>query len=183
MTENLYNGILSILTAIDLCLENKLILPALMLIYSSIDIVGSLERKEDEGTKASFTRWVDNYILKAKPLGCTALELYGARCGILHALAAESDLYKDGKVRMVIYAWGTAKSDYLKATSKLLERERDVVVHVLDLTEAFKLGLVNYLIDVNKDPDRVAIMKSKVEKVFGPLSTSVVSDFLKLFEE
>jgi len=143
MIEVFYKGLLPVFKAIDLCMENKLILPALMLIYSSIDIVGSLERKEDESTKASFIRWVDNYMLKAKPLGCTALELYGARCGILHALAAESDLYKDGKVRMVIYAWGTAKSDHLKATSKLLERERDVVVHVSDLTEAFKLGLVN----------------------------------------
>ncbi len=45
--DSFYKNFVSIFTAIDLNLEKKLILPALMLIYSAIDIVGGLERKKE----------------------------------------------------------------------------------------------------------------------------------------
>jgi len=90
--------------AINSCEANKFVLPALMLIYSGIDILASLERRKGEGTKASFTRWVDEYLLKAVSLPCTSLELYAARCGILHTLTPESDLSRKGKAREVGYA-------------------------------------------------------------------------------
>lgn len=142
--QGFYKNFYSIFESIELCIENKYILPALMLTYSAIDIVGGLERKKGEGTKASFIRFVDGYLLKAIPLGCTALELFGARCGILHAAAAESDLYKKGKVRLVVYAWGTGELDKINETTKLLERSDIVAVHVSDLVEAFRNGLADY---------------------------------------
>jgi hypothetical protein len=181
--ENFYKNFVSIFEAIHLCLDNKLILPALMLIYTAIDIVGGLERKKGEGTKASFIRFVDGYLLITKQLECTALELYAARCGILHAAAAESDLYKKGDVRLVIYAWGTAKVEDIKKAGEKIERHDTVAVHISDLIDAFKIGLAHYLEDVYKDPIRVNVVETNAAKVFSHMPNTIVEEFLKLGKE
>ena len=62
-------------------------------------MASSLDRKEGEGTKAAFLRWCDSYLLASKALPCNSLELYGARCGVLHAGSPDSDLSRLGKAR------------------------------------------------------------------------------------
>jgi hypothetical protein len=179
--ESLYQNLIALNKGIELCLANRLILPALMLIYTGIDIVGSLERTKGEGTKASFVRWVDCYMLKAKPLECTALELYAARCGVLHTASAESDLSRSGKVRIVCYAWGSASSKDLQSASTLLGREKDVSIHVSDLFEAFRLGLADYFNELHEDLDRQKVVHEQIIKVFHNSPNNVISDFLDMF--
>jgi hypothetical protein len=65
--KGLYQNMFAVLEAIDDCLENRRHMPALVLLYSAIDAVASLERQPGEGTKAAFTRWVDAHMLKAFP--------------------------------------------------------------------------------------------------------------------
>ena len=108
----------TLFAAIELCLERKLILPALMLIYAIIDVCGSFERQEPEGTKASFGRWVESYMLKAKPMACSGIDVFGARCGILHTMAAESDLSRRKKANRILYVWGNAKVELLDKAGK-----------------------------------------------------------------
>lgn len=169
--------------AIELCIDNKLIMPALVLLYSGIDVVGSLERKPDMGTKASFIQWVDTYMLKAKPLGCSAVDLYGARCGLLHTMAAESDLSRSGKARQVIYAWGSAKSEDLNTAGRLLDRTDDVSVHVNELFDAFKHGLIYYFNEVDADEARRTLILKNAGIWLTELPLSVVSHFLNLHKK
>lgn len=61
--EKLHANLSTLFQAIETCLERRLALPALMLIYSGIDVVAAIERRPDEGTRSSFTRWVDRYML------------------------------------------------------------------------------------------------------------------------
>lgn len=91
--------------AITLCIENGLTIPSLILIYSSIDIAGRLNSEEPtKRVKDSFTKWVDRYMTPEKTLGCTAIELYGARCGVIHTLSSDSKESKKGIIRKVFYA-------------------------------------------------------------------------------
>jgi hypothetical protein len=93
MTEqSLLDNLAGIDESVGLCLEKRRVLPALALLYAGLDIVASLERAPDERPKPAFLRWVNSYMKPDERLGCTAVELYGARCGILHASSAESDL-------------------------------------------------------------------------------------------
>jgi hypothetical protein len=87
-----YENVTEQLNAIEDCLERRRIIACLCLIYSAIDVIASLERRPNESTKAAFVRWVSENMSKARPLPCTPLELYAARCGILHTFAADSDL-------------------------------------------------------------------------------------------
>ena len=68
-----YENVTEQLNTIEDCLELRRIIPCLCLIYSCIDVVASLERRPNEGTKAAFVRWVSENMSKARPLPCTPL--------------------------------------------------------------------------------------------------------------
>jgi hypothetical protein len=171
-------NMLSVLRAIDSCLEQKMILPALMLIYGAIDIVSSLEAPLDAGVRDRFTKWVDTYLLKAKPLSCSALDLYAARCSMLHSLTPDSTLSRQAKARPIIYAWGTANSEKLQAVSDAVNTNDYVAIHVSDLNQAFRLGLAAFYEEVERDPARGTAMNRSLARWFDPLSTEHVDTFL-----
>ena len=100
---------------IETCLEKKLTTSALVLLYSAIDITSWLAADDlNASVRAYFTTWVEKYLLSAIPLGITALELYAARCGLIHTFTPDSRLVEQGKARRIVYAWGTAKSTDLQ---------------------------------------------------------------------
>jgi len=167
----------TLFAAIDSCEANRFILPALMLIYSGIDIVASLERRKGEGTKASFTRWVDKYLLKTVSLPCTSLELYAARCGILHALTPESDLSRKGKARKVLYAWGTGKAPALQEAGKRLGYDYPVI-HLSQLKQAFRKGVDLFLKEASQDRERVKRISEGAGPWFSELSLQMVDTYL-----
>lgn len=178
MTKAFYQHITSLVGAIDNCLKAKEILPALILIHVGIDVVASLERRPEEGTKLAFIRWVDEYLLRARNLPCTALELYGGRCAVLHSLAAESDLSRSGKVRPVIYAWGNASADDLQKTSDALNEPPHVVIHVSELLEGFRMGVGSYLQELEHEPERRVHVRENAGLWMTSISKELVGAFL-----
>lgn len=178
VTNNLNKHLNNLIAAIELCIEKGLILPALMLLYSGIDVIGSLERKPNTGTKLNFIRWVDSYMLKTHSLGCTGIELYGARCGILHTMAAESDLSRCGKAREITYAWGIAKAEDIREAGKLINHPNILSVHVNELLTAFKQGLASYFNEINADPVRRALVLENAGIWLSDLPLSIVSSLL-----
>ena len=178
MTKAFYQNITSLLSAIDDCLKDKQILPALILIYIGIDVVAPLERRPAERTKAAFARWVREYLMRAKKLPCTALELYGARCAVVHSLSAESDLSRGGAVRPVIYAWGNASVDELQEASDAANEAPHVAIHVSELLEGFRMGLESYLHELEHEPDRKARALENAGFWMTAISKELVAAFL-----
>jgi hypothetical protein len=132
-----------------------------------------------ESTQASFTRWAEAYLLAAKPLGCAAIDLYAARCGVLHTFSADSDLYRRGKARRLLYAWGTASTAKLERTADLLGHG-DITVHLSDLADAFRGGVARYLTDVSSDPARRdAVLTAASDVWLAHMPTTVLDDFLE----
>jgi hypothetical protein len=175
---NFLKNITVVLEAADLCLKQRLSLPALILIYSCIDSLGSLERSEKEGTKQSFIRWVDNYLLKAKQLDCTAEELFAARCGVLHALTPDSDLYRQGKVRRIMYASGPAKLESIRRVATIFEHLDVVGIHIDDLRKAVEDGLSQYLRELAEDEIRKKKVEERATKSFGWVPDDVINELL-----
>ncbi len=178
-TNNLIVHLNNLIRAIELCIGNQLIMPALMLLYSGIDVISALERKPGMGTKASFIHWVDSYMLKSKPLGCSSVELYGARCGLLHTASSESDLSRSGKARQLNYAWGNAKSHNLKTAGNLLNHPDILTVHVNELLDAFKTGLISYFREIDESEERRNVVLKNAGIWMTELLLSLVNDFLK----
>lgn len=146
----------SIDDAIGLCLDASQVLPALILLYSAIDAVAALELRTGERTKSAFTRWVEHY-MNLNELGCTALELYSARCGILHGFSGSSDLSQAGKARVIVYAWGSYPVEAVRTRDEPNVRGTSTVaVHVEALRRSFLEGISLWWHDLGQDPDRIA---------------------------
>jgi|LGOV01.1.fsa_nt_gb hypothetical protein len=67
--KNLYINIGQLIAATRMCLKKEQYLPALILIYSGIDIAGWLDSDNpDAKIKDTFISWVDRYVLVSKQL-------------------------------------------------------------------------------------------------------------------
>ena len=83
MKDRIHKNFLEVAHAVGLCLEHDLVNPALILIYSSIDAAAWLwSDSEEKSTRKNFEGWVNEFMLPAAGLECTATDLYGARCGL-----------------------------------------------------------------------------------------------------
>lgn len=145
--ENLFKSYYQLIQAADECVSKHMALPALVLIYTSIDSVGWIASEDpNEQPGHRFKNWVNTWMLKDGELKCSAEELYAARCGILHRLTPDSTLSEKKGVRIVAYAYGKAKHEQLEEYSAVLEiNDKVVSVHLKDLFWSFKKGFANYL--------------------------------------
>jgi hypothetical protein len=138
--------------AIDLLCETELHQPCLVLLYSTIDAAAWLSVSgEADVSRNAFTGWVDAFLLPGSSLECTALDLYGARCGILHSMSAFSALSRSGKVRTISYAWGSASLSELQGVLRYKRRDDIVAVHINDLRAALRSGFQVFLDKLGSD--------------------------------
>jgi hypothetical protein len=179
--EILERGIEEILAAVEDCLTKKRFLPALILLYSTIDIVSGLDRPpaKKTPTRDDFRAWVDAFLLPSSGLQCSSLDLYAARCGIIHTYSSESALSESGAAHQVFYAWGTSKADDLDlAIQRTSWKGKAVTVHVDRLVTAYKRGLQQFLLVLAADPARAARVYSRAAKFFSAVPVDLVQIFL-----
>lgn len=147
-----------VVEGIHACLSAKLITPTLILIYSEIDIFAWIAApKTEKNTRTRFESWVRNWLLSRRSLGCSPTDLYAARCGVLHSLSFDSDLARGGHARRVMYAWGDADADELRAELRVHGKPY-CVVHTNELFGALCEGISAFLERAETDPmirDRV----------------------------
>src|ERR1700722_11320118 len=100
--ENFETNYAEVLSAIERCLEGRLHLPALMLMYSTIDTLAWVAAdKRVNNQRARFEDWARRWLLPSSKLKCSPTDLYAARCAILHTLTYEADLTKSGKAKRI----------------------------------------------------------------------------------
>lgn len=176
---SLYRNVADLISAIEECRKREQLLPCLVLLYTGIDVLGSLERQSNGGIRASFTRWVSQYLLDGLESSCTADDLYGARCGILHTFTAESDLSRKEKARQVVYAWGSSSSQKLQRTSELIGRN-SVAVHLDELIREFKTAASRFLCEVQHDPERRQVVAAQAGMWFTNMKPILVDELLQM---
>lgn len=175
-----------LLTCAEDCFAQRRFLPGLILVYSAMDILASLDRPphKREAGRQGFIDWVNTYLLPGSKLACSAEDLYGARCGLLHTYSAESQHTHEGKARQVFYGWGTAKVEELKAATEITSfKDRAVTVHVDDLLVALKSGFQKLMHEVVSDPVRGERVKQRAAKIFGPVPVDLVAEAARIARE
>src|SRR5262245_2928115 len=145
-------------------------MPALLLAYSLIDISGWLN-SDEKRVKVRFTDWVEKYMLPSSNLRCSSLELYAARCGLLHSYSASSNVKN---VRKIFYTWlPTRVEDHEKLISLYEEMtvrlgntpEKLVAIQAEDIFAALRIGVDKFLSDIANDPQRAEGVYAKTENV------------------
>lgn len=169
--------------AIGDCLARGQHFAALILLYAGIDIIASIELKK-RNNKISFMHWADAYLIPAGSLACTSLELYSARCGILHTMTAESELSRSGQARAIYYSWGDADPEQLNAAIEMsAAKGTAVVLNVEQLSDAFMKAVINWAQEVRLDAVRLQRIEAKAVKWFVNMQTDFVWPFVDEQEE
>jgi hypothetical protein len=179
--EKFRRNVLDLRTGIEACMAQRVQLPALVLIYSAIDVAGWLSNDDPTakvGTR--FMAWVDLYLLKAKPLHCTSADLYAARCGLLHTLTSESDMSDQGKARQICYAWGNRDADALQAlTVRFGLDDQFVCVGVEQLYEAWNGGVDLLVKEMECNPVREGGIVARAAKFFNADATPALDRLIE----
>ena|SRR5437016_11622610 len=151
--------------AIRLCLESRLPEPAVTLIYSGIDTIGLLDAPSDQlyATGESFLNWSEQYIVPALHTidgeQVAALDLYSARCGILHVSSPISKLAREGE-----------------SLAMPNRRELPLVVDIETLEGAFRDGCDRFLSDLKAAQDRFKKAIERAEQLLIWGIGSIMSD-------
>jgi hypothetical protein len=175
-----------LLTGTEVCVRAKLFSPALVLVYSGIDVAGWLYASDPTTrTGPRFTKWVTQYLLPAGPeLEVSAQELYGARCGLLHNFSSESHLSRQGKVRQIQYTWGSKSAETLIEITKIVNMDKQhTVIKVEELIAAFRAGLSRFFEDAAADPQIGERLVMRSGKVIGQMSKAHVEELLRFRKE
>jgi len=160
-TSQFSQAIQNILDVAEMSLERGLTVPCLILLYAGIDTIANLERRVGEGNQACFVRWVDEFLLPSSNLGCTARDLYSARCGVLHTGTPDSDLTTTRRARRLLYASGPGRAGNLQLVAEHLGQDNLLVIHISGLGEGLKRGYASFLSSLQRDPVRLANAESR----------------------
>ena len=143
-----WSGITGLVKELKHCEAAGATVAALVMAYVCIDVMAYLSMPADksEQTRQHFIAWVDRY-LKAhpdQPYQYRGLDVYAARCAVLHAFSSEADLHrKDAEIRLFGYHDGGKHAlDPAKAPNLVLIGTtsflNDVVIAVEDFLKACK---------------------------------------------
>jgi hypothetical protein len=174
LEKNLY----FIIKSIELCLNAKLQISSLVLLYSGIDIMAWLNRpvSKEFVNKEDFIRWVDDYLLPNSNIKYEAIDLYAARCAIIHSYSFSSRLSEEGKAKEIYYAWGKANVKSLRNDIDSRSKKSAIVIHINDFLEAFKEGVEKFKLSIKSDKEKEKIVCGRANKYFF---TSMPSDIYR----
>ena len=79
----------------------------------------------------------------------------------------------------MFYAWGTATADSLDAIAKFAKKSDSVNIHVDNLREAFRNGIDEWAVDVERDPTRTAKVVKRSSEWLTNLPKETVDEALK----
>jgi hypothetical protein len=149
---------------------------ALVLLYSAIDTLAWVSRSAGDVTRADFCRWVDVYMQPQSRLGCTAEDLYGARCSILHSSAAESKLSREGRVNELWYVTSPHAVTRLEAYVQKVGAQAKVV-YFSSLVAAFADGIMQFSDDLAADPSQHAQCSERLKRWLRFLPTGALEGY------
>ncbi len=105
-----------------------------------------------------FIKWADRYIRFPCQEQLTGLDIYGARCAMLHNYGVVSGLSRKGQCRMVGYMGKSVPEvRYNSDVAKNL-----VLVSVVGLAEAFFRGIDKFLVDLFADGRKAEIAEERL---------------------
>ena len=173
VADSLYNVLLNgIIKDVNDAWERKSYRAALILVYSGIDTMSHLTMPagKDEVTRVDFVAWAEKYLRfrdanKNPTLTLPGIELYAARCALVHTYSSEADLHKKGKAKRQI-GYG---DEFLPEVAERGDVEHLVMVSIRGLVDAFSRGVAATLQDIKGDEPRRKVFAKRLDKMMHEL--------------
>ena len=194
VSETVEEKFAQLLVIAEKCVRERATTPALILIFSAIDVAGWLSAVSPSASPRSrFTGWVARYLLPFSNLDCSAIELFAARCGIVHNFSSESDLSRGcrGKIRQIVYSWGDADFEALRAMTAIVNLDlptssamqgrvaKYTCIKVEDLISSFREGLNRFSNESKSDEGMAARIRDRSGKVLTHMSKAHADELLE----
>jgi hypothetical protein len=154
--------------AIGLCFDSGLPEAALTLLYSGIDTLGFLAASppKNKATEETFKDWCNVYLLtRLKSVDgetLTSLDLYAARCGILHTSSPVSNRSRKGAAREVCYQFKGQHGVNLMMNVKLVP----LMLDIEEFITAFKESGIAFIQDLSRDQTRREAAEMRASSFF-----------------
>jgi len=150
---------------IHVCMKNNAPTGAILLTYCAMDAMAFLAMPtgQQKSGRSDFKRWVGKYMQTSskQPYQYDKEDLYGARCGIVHAYTAESDMSKDKKCKQIVYKINCLKHLYDPS------KNPELVVLGLNLfIQDFYDAVDRFLADIEEDEDLRKRVEGRLPKLF-----------------
>ncbi len=159
-TQSLGDLVEELQAGIALLLEAHKQMPAMVLVYSAVDLLGALDSDDGVATRDTFIDWATRYMDPAGTIGCSGLELYSARCGLLHKRSPTSRLTRAGDARRFIYAIDQPLSPPKQSP------DGPVIVYPPWLWVSFRDGASRSVTEVTNDGTRSLRVNKNLEDVY-----------------
>jgi len=145
-----------IFKAVDLCVENHLFNPTLILVLSIMDAFSWIEFPNINNPKDRFEKWVDKWVLPHEHVVCNAVDLYAYRSAMLHRFGTQSRLVENKQASAISFCRGGAPFKVLEKFRSIYMEDfgEDIgIVKFESLVEAVKKGVTNFLEHADSDTD------------------------------
>jgi hypothetical protein len=166
VTGAIYDGIKR---GITVCMENDCYASAVILLFSGMDAMAnlSLPVSQAEVTGADFIAWCDKYIRMPGNEQLTGIELYSARCAVLHTYGVDSKLTRKGTARRLAF---------MDVSIPEVRFDPNVdptfaIVSVAALALAFFGGIDRFIGDLFSDPARKPDAEYRLNQLLNQYST------------
>jgi len=152
----IHNGIRR---GIRIAIENNCYGSAVVLILSGIDTMAyiGMPRCREDVLPEDFIKWAERYVKFPCANQLSGIELYGARCGMLHSFSTRSKLSRKGKCRQVGYADRCVPEVVCNSN---LSGEL-VIVSIEGLAKAFFDGMDRFLVDLYEDKEKAMLADTR----------------------
>lgn len=159
--------------AMGLLLKNQLPMPTLILLYTVIDGLSWLASISPSiSVRKRYCKWVREWLLPEHSFDCRAIDFYAARCGVLHTLTYESDLYSKGEANPIAYSFGDADATILRNVIGADPHLRLIIVNIDELIQAARIGGAKFLVHAYHNPQMSGLLMARAQLFFMQLDHS-----------
>ena len=145
-------------------LKHGHILASLILMYSYIDAMASLimPEKQKNVKGEDFTKWVNKYMKtdSNQPYQYRGIDLWGARCGLVHRYQPHSSLSDRGECKLFLY---TTRKNHVYESFK---SKKVVIISAPRMVRDFYGAMKNFMGDLLKDEELIEKTNRRFQRFF-----------------
>lgn len=150
-------------------------LQTLMLIYVGIDSMAWLVRPIGQKLVKGpdFIKWVEEHFPAPFKIKYQGVDLFAARCGVVHGATSQSKLSDDGQAREIYYTWGVEPADEFhevvqsaSAATGGAKFRNVIVLRIDDLFEAYTSALASFMNKIEQDARTAALVEERSKFLF-----------------
>jgi hypothetical protein len=134
---------------------------ALIIIYSAIDTMSWANLTTGDVTRRDIVDWVNLYIDPENTLGCSANDLYAARCVLVHSTSTESRMSRVGDAREIWYVTSPHSRQALQEYAQE-NNSQALVVELTHLVALFVDAADRFNIDIYSDQERLTTVNQRI---------------------